>query len=341
MSSRGPDLGRAPSATHQASIQTAEEGILIQYLVKQAAASVVVLWLVVTLTFFLIQSAPGTLSIIADPTFDPATAAIIEERLGLNQPVWRQYGRWMGHILQGNLGNSLVYSRPVMAIIMDRLPATAILGLSALAVTLVFGIGAGILAARRPNSIPDQVLSFIAVVGLATPNFWLGILLIIFFSVNLGWLPSSGLRTIGIPFDLGDRIAHLVLPTIVLASSSTAELMRYTRSAWLEIISQDYVRTARSKGLPAVTVDVKHVMRNALVPLLTIIGLYLPRLVGGAAVIESVFAWPGMGLLAVEAAMNRDSTLVLGTTIFVSIAIIFSNLVVDVLYALVDPRIRY
>jgi peptide/nickel transport system permease protein len=144
-----------------------------------------------------------------------------------------------------------------------------------------------------------------------------------------------------VPFDLGDRLAHLVLPTIVLASSSAAELMRYTRSAWLEILGQDYVRTAHSKGVAPGVVDRKHVLRNALVPLLTVVGLFLPRIVGGAAVIEAVFAWPGMGLLAVEAAMNRDSTLILGTTIFVSVAIILSNLVVDALYGLVDPRIRY
>jgi peptide/nickel transport system permease protein len=314
---------------------------VFQYLLKQALASVFVLWVVVTLTFFLIQSAPGTLSIIADPEMDPRVAAMVEERLGLDQPVWRQYARWMGNLVRGDLGDSLVYSRAVIEIIWSRLPATVLLGTSALIVTLIVGIGAGSYAARHPNSWLDQSMNFVAVVGLATPNFWLGILLILFFSVNLGWLPSSGLRTLGAPFDLGDRLAHLVLPTIVLASSSAAELMRYTRSAWLEILGQDYVRTAHSKGVAPGVVDRKHVLRNALVPLLTIVGLFLPRIVGGAAVIEAVFAWPGMGLLAVEAAMNRDSTLILGTTIFVSVAIILSNLVVDALYGLVDPRIRY
>jgi peptide/nickel transport system permease protein len=314
---------------------------VFQYLAKQAAASLVVLWVVVTLTFFLIQSAPGTLSIISDPELDPRVAAMVEERLGLDQPVWRQYARWMGNLVRGDLGASLVYSRSVVEVIWSRLPATLLLGTAALIVTLVVGIGAGSYAARHPNAPLDQAMSFLAVVGLATPNFWLGILLILLFSVNLGWLPSSGLRTLGVPFDLGDRLAHLVLPTIVLASSSAAELMRYTRSAWLEVMSQDYVRTAHSKGVSPGAVDRRHVMRNALVPLLTIVGLFLPRLVGGAAVIESVFAWPGMGLLAVEAAMNRDSTLILGTTIFVSVAIIASNLFVDLLYGLVDPRIRY
>jgi peptide/nickel transport system permease protein len=247
----------------------------------------------------------------------------------------------MGNLLRGDLGDSLVYSRSVVAMIADRLPATFLLGTSALVVTLVVGLGAGSYAARRPNSFLDQAFSFLAVVGLATPNFWLGILFIILFSVNLGWLPSSGLRTIGVPFSLMDQLAHLVLPTIVLASSSAAELMRYTRSAWLDVLGQDYIRTAHSKGVPPGTVDRRHVARNALVPLLTIVGLFLPRLVGGAAVIESVFAWPGMGLLAVEAAMNRDSTLILGATIVVSVAIIFSNLLVDALYGVIDPRIRY
>ena len=314
---------------------------MVQYLLKQAFASIFVLFVVVSLTFFLIKSAPGTLSIIADPTIDPLVAAMVEERLGLDQPIWKQYSRWMSNLARGDLGASLVYSRPVIDIILSRLPATLLLGISALIVTLIVGIGAGSYAARHPNSPVDQGATFLAVVGLATPNFWLGILLILLFSVNLGWLPSSGLRTLQAPFSLVDRLAHLILPTIVLASSSAAELMRYTRSVWLETLNEDYVRTARSKGIGPGAIDRKHVMRNALVPLITIVGLFLPRIVGGTAVIEAVFAWPGMGLLAVEAALNRDSTLILGTTIFVSVAIIASNLLVDALYGVVDPRIRY
>lgn len=314
---------------------------MTEYAIKQLLAGVAVLFVVVTATFFLIQAAPGRLSILADPTLDPSVAAAIERRLGLDQPVAVQYVRWMSNIAQGDLGRSLVFNRPVMQMIVERLPATLLLGFTALLITVLVGIPSGIVAARWPNSLLDQALSFASILGLATPNFWLGILLIILFSVQLGWLPGAGMQTIGQPFSVLDRLTYLVLPAVVLATSTTAELMRYTRSSWLEAINQDFVRTARSKGLVESRVHGKHIMKNALIPVLTILGLTLPRLVGGAAIIESLFSWPGIGSMAVNAAIGRDTPLILGTTIFVAVAVIVSNLLIDLLYGAIDPRIRF
>ena len=314
---------------------------MTEYAIKQLLAGVAVLFVVVTATFFLIQAAPGRLSILADPTLDPSVFDAIERRLGLDQPVGVQYVRWMSNIAQGDLGRSLVFNRPVMQMIVERLPATLLLGFTALVITVLVGIPSGIVAARWPNSVLDQALSFASILGLATPNFWLGILLIILFSVQLGWLPGAGMQTIGQPFSVLDRLSYLVLPAVVLATSTTAELMRYTRSSWLEAINQDFVRTARSKGLVESRVHGKHIMKNALIPVLTILGLTLPRLIGGAAIIESLFSWPGIGSMAVNAAIGRDTPLILGTTIFVAVAVIVSNLLIDLLYGAIDPRIRF
>lgn len=314
---------------------------MIQYLLKQALASLVVLFVVVSVTFFLIGFAPGGLGLLADPNLDPQVRASILRNLGLDQPLYVQYLHWLGNILQGDLGRSFTFSRPVLDMILDRLPATLVLGAAALLITVGVGFSAGVIAARYPNSWLDQGLSFLSFVGLATPGFWLGILLILVFAVTLGWLPAAGMQTVGAAFSLSDRLSYLVLPAVVLATSTTAELMRYTRSSWLEVMNQDYIRTARSKGLSERVVHSKHVLRNALIPILTIFGLFLPRLIGGAAVTETLFAWPGMGSMAVAAAVARDTPLILGITVFVSVAVIASNLLIDVLYSAIDPRIRY
>ena len=311
------------------------------YLLRQLAASAVVLLLVVTITFFMIQLAPGRLSVLTDPNMAPEVRANIERRFGLDQPPFVQYVRWISNLAQGDMGNSLVFNRPVLTMIVERLPATLTLGLASLLITIAVGIPAGVIAARYPNSPVDQFLNFLAMVGLAIPNFWLGILLIILFSVQLGWLPGAGMRMLGIDFSLLDRLSYLVLPAIVLATSTTAELMRYTRSSWLENMNQDYVRSARAKGLSERSVHNKHILKNALIPIVTILGLALPRIVGGSAIIESLFAWPGIGSMAVNAAVNRDTTLILGTTIFIATAVILSNLLIDALYGFLDPRIRF
>src|SRR5690625_333907 len=197
---------------------------MTRYLFRQLFASVIVLLLVITITFFMIQLAPGRLSLLTDPNMDPAVVRNIEQRFGLDQPVHIQYVRWIGNLLQGDMGNSLVFNRPVLTMITERLPATLTLGFASLLLTVIVGIPAGIIAARWPNSILDRFLNLVAMVGLAIPNFWLGILLISLFSVKGGWLPGAGMRTLGMDFSLLDRLSYLVLPSIVLATSTTAEL---------------------------------------------------------------------------------------------------------------------
>jgi peptide/nickel transport system permease protein len=313
-----------------------------RYLLERLTSSVLVLFLVVTITFFMIQVAPGGLSILMSPDMSPAEAARIARNLGLDQPPYVQYFNWISNFLRGDLGNSLTYGgRPVLGMVLERLPATLLLGFSSALLALFIGIPAGIYAARNQHTWGDQVLSFLSFLGLATPNFWLGIMLIVLFSVELGWLPSSGMRTIGEPFSISDRLKYLILPTVVLGTSNIAELMRYTRSSWLEIIRLDYVLVARSKGLSRSSVDFRHVFKNALIPVMTVFGVMLPRLIGGSAIVETLFSWPGLGQLAVDAALRRDTPLILGITIFVSAAVIVSNLLIDLLYPVLDPRIRY
>lgn len=229
----------------------------------------------------------------------------------------------------------------MLRMILERLPATVLLGATAALFAFAVGVPLGILAARRHDTWVDQTLSVIASLGLATPNFWLGILLIVAFSVELRWLPSSGMRTIGADFDLVDRLRHLVLPVLVLGTSNMAELVRYTRASWLEVVKLDYVLVARSKGLSDRQVDGRHILKNAMIPVITVFGVSLPRLIGGAAIVETLFSWPGLGQLAVDAALRRDTPLILGITVFVSLGVVLANLFIDLLYPLLDPRIEY
>lgn len=313
------------------------------YLLTRLVYALAVLLIVITATFVMIQFAPGGLSILMNPNVSEAEAARLAANLGLDKPVWQQYVQWIGNFVRGDLGTSPSYGgRPVLPMVIERLPATLRLGLTAALVAVIIGVPLGIVAARHQNTFLDQAASLLSSIGLATPNFWLGILLIVAFSVNLGWLPSSGIRTVG-PRGGGtiDLLMHLVLPAVVLATATLAELTRYTRSAWLEVIRQDFVRTARSKGLGPAAVDRRHVLKNALIPVVTVLGVALPRLIGGSAVIETLFSWPGLGQLAVDAALRRDTPLILGVTVFVSLLVILSNLIVDLVYPLLDPRIQY
>lgn len=313
-----------------------------RYLIGRLISSLVVLFMVVSLTFVLIQVAPGGLSILMDPNMPAAEVERLSRNLGLDRPPHLQYLSWLRNVVQGDLGASLSYGgRPVREMIFNRIPPTVLLGASAAGLSLLLGIPLGIYAARNQNRWGDQLIGFFTFLGLATPNFWLGILMIVLFSVQLGWLPASGVRTIGMPFDLGDRILHLLMPALVLATGTLAEMVRYTRSSWLGVMKMDYVQVARAKGVSERSVHYRHVMKNALIPVLTVFGVSLSRLVGGSAIVETLFSWPGVGQLAVDAALRRDTPLILGITIVVSLAVVLSNLLIDLIYPLLDPRIRY
>jgi peptide/nickel transport system permease protein len=295
--------------------------------------------IVTVVTFLLVSLAPGGFVIESATGMSAEDLARIRSNLGLDLPLHVQYLRWATGLVRGDLGRSLVDGQPVLPMIGERLPNTLELAGVALIVAVGLGVLLGIVCAIRAYSWYDNPISAVSFVGLAMPTFWLGILLILLFSVQLKWLPSSGLASVGAGGDVADRLKHLVMPAIVLALSSMPQILRFTRSSMLEVLGQDYVRSARSKGLRERLVLSRHALRNALIPVVTLVGLQLPRLVGGAVVTESVFGWPGIGRLAVTSAFRRDFPVVLGITIVVSMAVVVSTLLVDLLYAALNPRI--
>ena len=311
-----------------------------RYLIGRLGQAVGVLFVVSIVTFALIHSAPGGPAVLLQGDLSREQ---IQERmrdLGLDDPLPVQYVRWLGNLAQGKLGQSLSQGLPVVTLVGDRLPATLLLSGAALLVTLAVGIPLGVLSAVKRNGLLDLLVTGFAFFGMSVPVFWLGILMILLFSVQLGWLPSAGMYTLGEPFSIGDRLRYLVMPTIVLATANLAQIIRYTSSSVLGVLAEDYIRTARAKGLASRVVLTRHALRAALIPVITIVGVLLPRLVTGAAITEAIFAWPGMGRLAVDAAVQRDYPLVMAITLTVSAAVILCNLLVDLVYGWADPRIR-
>jgi peptide/nickel transport system permease protein len=270
----------------------------------------------------------------------PEQREALAHRLGLDQPLALRFALWLGGAIHGDLGTSLTSNEPVSVRVAQRLPNTLVLGTTALAASIALGIPMGVVAALRHNRLPDFILAAVSVMGLSLPAFWLGIILILVLSVNLNWLPSSGIVSSGAEADLADRLKHLLMPALVLSTTVLPYIVRFTRSALLEVLQQDYVRTASAKGLTRARVIYVHALRNALVPVVSIIGTLVPRLVGGSVLTEAVFGWPGMGRLAVEAANGRDYPLIVGITVIVASIVVGASLVVDLAYTWLDPRIR-
>lgn len=314
---------------------------MIEYIARRVAQGVVVLFLVSLLTFFLINLAPGGPSSLVDMSTTAAEAEARMRRFGLDRPVHERYVTWLTGAVRGDLGTSINQGLPVSRLLAQRIQPTLVLGLTSLALAAVFGVVLGMIAALWRDRWPDHVVSTIATLGMSVPNFWLGIIVIIVFAVNLGWLPAAGSASIGRGFDLGDRLRHLVLPASVLAFSLMPNVVRVTRAAVLEMLASDFVRTARAKGLRELRVMVKHTMRNALVPVVAMLGLIATVLFSGSVVIESVFGWAGIGRLAIEAANGRDYPVILGVTLLAGAIVVAVNIVVDLLYAVIDPRIRH
>ena len=310
------------------------------YLARRLLQAIVLLAIVSVVTFALIHSAPGGPSLLSNPELSREDIAQMREQLGLDDPLPVQYARWLVDLLQGNLGASYNTVEPVGGLIADRLPNTLLLTGGALLLSIVVALPLGVLSATRRNSRFDRGVAGVSFFGISIPVFWLGIMLIILFSGQLGWLPAGGMATLGEPFSLVDRLKHLILPTLVLATANLAELTRYTRSSMISVLGEDYVRTAHAKGLLRRVVLLRHALRAALIPVVTVIGVLLPRAVSGAAITETVFSWPGMGRLAVEAATTRDYPVVMGTTLTVAVVVVASSLLTDVAYGYLDPRVR-
>lgn len=291
----------------------------------------------------MMQMAPGDpTALMMDPMIKQENLEAYKEAYGLNDNVVVQYVRWLGNIVQGNFGESLIRQGvPVSELILARLPNTLLLMLVSSIIAFIISIPLGVISATKRNSLTDYSITFVSFLGIATPNFWVGLVLIMFLSVQLGWFPTGGVATLGGDFSILDRLHHLILPAFVLATADMAGLTRYSRSSMLDVLRQDYIRTAKANGFKNKTVIFKHGLRNGLIPIITILGLMLPSFIGGSVIIESIFAWPGIGLLFVEAAFQRDYPVIMAVIVIAATLVVIGNLLADVLYAIFDPRIEY
>ncbi len=312
---------------------------MLEFLVKRLATIIPTLIFVSMLIFGLQQLLPGDpAKVLAGEEQDPTVIAYLRTKLHLDEPLPVRYAYWVGGIFKGDLGDSVRTQQPVLDLIVQKLPVTVELALLAMLVALLIGIPSGIVSAIGRGTWWDHAANIFALWGLSTPNFWLGILMILLFSVQLGWLPASGYVS---PFeDLGANLASMVMPAFVLGTGIAAVLMRHTRSAMLQVMSSDYVRTARAKGLSERTVVLKHALRNALTPIITLGALELGALLSGAVLTEQVFTIPGFGKLIVDSVFNRDYSVVQGVVLVTATAYIVLNLLADLAYFLVNPRLR-
>lgn len=321
-------------------------------LIRRLLQSIPVFFAITMITFGLIHAVPGgpTARLELDPDIKPEDIARIRANMGLDKPVWLQYLIWVGlaeggegrrsGLLQGDLGISYIDQTPVGRSIVDRLPNTLLLTATSLVLSLLVAVPLGVISAIRRNSWVDNVATVVSTAGVSIPSFWFGLVAILVFSVRLRWLPSGGMYTLGQEHNVLDLARHLILPVAILSILNVAGWNRYVRGSMLEVIRQDYIRTARAKGLKERYVIVRHGLRNALVPVTTLMGLSLPGLVGGALVTETIFGWPGMGRLAYHAATKRDYPVIMGVLVMSAVLVLVGNLLADLSYALLDPRVK-
>ncbi len=294
------------------------------------------------LTFAIMSLAPGSpLDLLVDPTMTCEQIEFQRAQLGFDQPFYVQYGRWLSELFQGNLGYSYTYGRPVLDLIKERLPATLLLGGTAMFLAYVIALPLGIVSGSRPYTLWDYTAMGIALLTAATPSFFFGLVAIYVFAVRLQLLPLGGMFPPGGSPTVSTVITHLTLPTLVLAGSQLGSIIRFVRGGVLEVMREDFVRTARAKGAGERRVIFKHVLRNALIPVVTLLGLSLPFLVSGAVIVEQVFVWPGIGSLLISAITSRDYPVIMGITMLVSVFVLLGNLLADLAYGWIDPRVRY
>jgi len=311
----------------------------MRFLLNRLAGAAIVLVLVAVLVFLLTRLASGDpMALMLGDQATVADVAKARTQYGLDKPLPTQFVLWVGELLQGNLGQSIFLQRPVAQALMERAEPTLFLALFAVFVAAAIGVPCGMAAAVWRGSYADQWLSGVAMLGASIPSFWMGLILIQFFAVYLGWFPASGYGDPGM--GLGARLYHLILPASVLGLLNSALIIRFTRASMLDLLGEDFVRTARAKGLPERVVMFKHVLRNALVPIITVLGLTIALMIGGTVVTETVFNLPGVGNLVVRAVLRRDYPVIQGTLLVIASIYVFINLLIDLLYTLVDPRIR-
>ncbi|HEX2203565.1 MAG TPA: ABC transporter permease [Longimicrobium sp.] len=325
---------------------------MISYLLRRILGAIPLLLGILTIIFFIIHLAPGDpMARFFNPNVSPEVIEQMRRNLGLDQPIHVQYVKWLWSFIRGDFGYSFGQMRPINEILPEVLWNTIQLTMISMVVIFAVGMLIGIVQAVRQYSIADNVLTFLALFFYSMPSFWFALMLILLFSLKAnqaGWpiqFPASGMTSVGYEFlgtgaKITDRIMHLALPAIALGIGSAAGVARYMRGSMLEVIHQDFIRTARAKGLSERTVVFKHALRNALIPIITLLGLYLPFLLSGAVLVETIFGWPGMGRAIVDAILQRDYPMVMATSFVIAALVVAGNLLSDVLYAVVDPRIR-
>lgn len=318
---------------------------MIIFILKRLLSAAIIVLGVLSLTFLMMHLAPGDPSLLyIRPEIPPDTVELLRTQMGLNQPFIVQYRMWIREFILGNFGISFIHLRPVREVLWEAGLNTLQLTLVVFIVQLVFGTGLGVLTALKKDSKIDHIVNPVLLFLHSVPGFWLGLMLILIFSYKLGWLPSGQMNSIDVGSEwwmrLADRARHLALPVIVLSLPLITQTTRFVRTGMIEVLNSDYIRTARAYGLPAPKIIFHYALKNALMPVITLLGLYFPFLLGGAVVIESIFAWPGMGRLTVEAIYAYDFPLILGSCFVAATAVVIGNLVSDILYHVVDPRIR-
>ena len=322
---------------------------MVRYMFKRLLIMIPMMFGITVVSYIIMNLAPGdAATMFIDPErmhTDPEAIERVREQLGLNYPIYIRYIRWLGQLLRGNFGFSYISRQPVLREIQLRVVPTIILMLSSLTISITVGVGVGVFCARRQYKLPDYLLSVFAMMGMSVPNFWFAMMLILLFTLTLGWLPSVGLGTVGLTGSwyvlTWDRISHMIMPVMALSLAQMGTWMRFQRASYLDVMNQDYIRTARSKGLGEQTVAWRHAFRNASLPIVTHLGEVLPLLVSGSFVIENVFGLPGLGRLGIHAITGRDYPVAMGVLIFTSLLVMVGILISDLLYVFIDPRIKY
>lgn len=311
-----------------------------RYILRRLLGAIPLLLGISIILFLLIHLPPGGPADIyaGSPTVRAADLAQMQENLGLNEPLPVQYAKWLGGMLTGNWGVSYKDGRPVTQAIGERLPATLQLMVASLLIAILLAIPIGIYTATRAARLPRYLVNVLTMLGISVPTFWTGLMVILFFAGRLGWIPTGGRGRSGDPLD---QLHHLIAPALVLALVSMAGFARYIHSSMIEVMQEDYVRTARAKGLSRRTVIMRHAFRNASIPVITLLGLEVPRLLSGALVTEVIFSWPGIGRLITESILGRNYPVLMGTFMLSALLVVLGNLVADVCYGLANPQIRY
>lgn len=313
---------------------------MLKTILKRILQCIPTLFIVVTFTFILTRMIPGNpAATILGPQASAADIAAMEEKLGLNLPKWQQYLNYLGDILHGNFGDSYMYNRPVVDLIAERIPNTLQITVTALIIALIIGVAIGMFSALHQYSVLDYVFMVLALVGVSMPIFWLGLMLVNLFSVQLGWLPTQGRGDLAI--SVWDFVSHMILPCACLSTIPMATFARITRSSMLEVIHNDSIKALRARGISERSVIWKHALKNALPPIVTVLGLQIASCFTGAILTESIFSWPGMGTMIVNAITNRDYMLIQGVVLFFALVFVIVNLIVDMVYMLINPRVSY